>query len=83
MTFEAAILAALRDSDRPMSTREVADTVIKSGGVSIRGQTPDATVSAILYRLARNPETTGVRRQAVQGKARAKRGSVRWVWVRT
>ena len=81
MTFEAAVIEVLRNAERPLSAREVAEVVVRLGRVSTVGKTPDATVSACLYRLCRDPEATGVQRIAEEGPTRGKRGTVRWCWT--
>ena len=80
MTFEAAVIEVLRNAKRPLSAREVADAVVGLGRVPTVGKTPDATVSACLYRLGHNTAVTGVQRIAKEGPTRGKRGTVRWRW---
>jgi hypothetical protein len=82
MTFGEATVEVLRGASRPLSTREVADAVVRSGKVAQRGKTPEKTVSAVLYGLTRSPDNPGVERVAEEGPRRARRGTVRWFWRR-
>jgi hypothetical protein len=76
MTYYQAAMAVLGSSKKPLSTRELLDRVIELGLVESTGQTPEATLSAALYRHAMKDPV--LRRVFVPGSMRAKRGSVRW-----
>ena len=78
MTFAAAIIEVLRAAPRPRTYREVTDEVVRSGRVMTHGRTPHRSVARCLYALNRDP-TSGVRRIAMEGKTRARWGTVRWV----
>jgi HB1/ASXL restriction endonuclease-like protein with HTH domain len=80
LTFEGAALKVLRETGRPMTTRELADTVLRRKLVETRGKTPDATIAARLYGLAQSTKNPGIVRLAEPGPTRARRGSVRWSW---
>lgn len=76
ISYYEAALQVLRFSQRPLTTREITDIAIKSGLLTPRGKTPDATMSAVLYGRAKgHVEFTKL---ADPGNGRAKRGSVRW-----
>jgi len=76
MTFYEAALMVLRTADRPLTTAEITDRVLAAGLITTVGKTPQATMSAVLYRaLALDGE---LRRLAEPGSTRARRGTVRW-----
>ncbi len=76
MTYYMAALQVLRSAQRPLTTQEITDQAIKSGLITPRGKTPDATMAAVLYLCFRNdPELIKLEDP---GKKRAKKGSVRW-----
>jgi hypothetical protein len=76
MTFFEAALVVLESSRRPLSSTEIIERIRNQNLVKTTGRTPEATLSATLYRhLGKHPE---LRREHVAGKRRALRGSVRW-----
>lgn len=80
MTFVQASIEVLREASKPLTTREVADTVLRTKHVDSRGKTPLASISAALYVISKSPNNPGVRRLAKRGPNRAMRGTVRWIW---
>lgn len=74
--------AALKvmSAKKPLTTGEIMERVLERGLVQTRGRTPEATLSAELYREAKRPDAR-VRRLFTPGDARAARGSVKWVRV--
>lgn len=80
MSFLDAALVILKESKRPMTARELADAVLSRGLVTTGGRTPDATLAAQLYVRVKQQPDGPVRRVAVLGPSRARRGSVRWEW---
>jgi hypothetical protein len=76
MTYFDAALAVLQDAERPLTTREIVASALTRGLIEPRGKTPEATMSAELYRKAAFDRR--LVRMATPGAKRAKRGSVRW-----
>jgi hypothetical protein len=66
MTYLTAAIAVLQASGRPLTTSEVMAEITRQGLIPITGQTPEATLSAALYRnLGKHPQ---LRREAVQAQ---------------
>ncbi len=82
MRILEAALAVLRDADRPLTTREVAERVLARDLIATTGKTPDASISAALYVAVRRNRAPGLECLSEPGKGRAKRGSVRWRYRR-
>lgn len=80
MNYLQAAEAVLRESDEPLTTREVTERALAKGLLHTSGKTPEASMSAALYREANSSSTGRIRRLAEPGKTRARRGTVRWVW---
>ena len=78
MTYRDAALAILRSARRPMTTREITDAALKKGLITTDGKTPEATMSAVLYRYVRDVKGALIRREFTPGPTRAARESVRW-----
>ncbi len=78
MTFLAAALAVLAQSERPLTSRELAERVLQRHLVSTNGRTPEASLSAALYVALRDGRAPGLERLSEPGPTRARRGSVRW-----
>ncbi len=78
MTFQEAAEEVLRASKRPLSVREITEIALNRGLLSTRGKTPEATMSAELYRA---PADGPIRRESKPGQQRAARGSVRWFYA--
>jgi hypothetical protein len=69
-------LAVLRSARRPLTTREIVETAIRRGLIEPSGKTPEATLSAVLYRrVSQDPQLVKL---ANLGRGRAERGTVRW-----
>ena len=78
MTFREAAMLVLAEARTPLTIRELSDRIHQRGLVSTGGATPEATLSAALYRaLRRDPNGTLVR-LGEPGRARTARGTVRW-----
>jgi hypothetical protein len=76
MTYLEAALQVLHHSRCPLTTTEITQRILRERLVRSQGRTPEATLSAALYRgLGKYPQ---LRRVAEPGPKRAKRGSVRW-----
>lgn len=76
MTYLEAAITVLRTSRRPLTTAEIMERITRDGLVTGTGRTPEATLSAVLYRsLGKDPL---LRREAKQGRQRAVKGTVRW-----
>ncbi len=76
VTYVQAAIEVLRAKRTPMTTREILAEAIQRGLIIPRGKTPQASLSAALYREVHRNDT--LRRLFVPGKYRARRGSVRW-----
>jgi hypothetical protein len=76
MTYFEAAVSVLRSARRPLSTQEITDLAVQRKLIVPGGKTPNATMSAALYKgVGDNGELVKV---DVPGNGRAKRGSVRW-----
>jgi hypothetical protein len=73
--FEAALVVLAR-SGGTLTTREIVGAALDSGLIKPSGKTPEATMSAELYRRAKSDER--LVKLAMPGASRAERGSVRW-----
>lgn len=71
----------LKESGRPMTVAEITQQALDKGLVSSKGRTPQATMGSALYTHVRDTPGSPIRRQFQQGPVRARRKSVRWVWV--
>jgi len=49
MTYLKAALTVLRESQRPLTSREIAERAMAEGLIVTSGKTPEATMSAALY----------------------------------
>lgn len=78
MTYLAAAIAVLKTTGRPMTVLEITAAALKKGLIKPRGRTPEATMSAALYRYGRDVQTSLIRREYKAGTTRAARDSVRW-----
>lgn len=75
MTFQEAAAVVLRDFARPMTANEITEVALARGLLKTRGKTPEATMSATLYRIGSDGP---IRREYQAGRGRAVRGTVRW-----
>jgi HB1, ASXL, restriction endonuclease HTH domain len=82
MTFIEAAEAVLKTTKRAMTGAEIIEAAVRRGLITTRGKTPEATLSAALYRLVRDDPESPIQREYQQGSQRAVRGSVRWLYVR-
>jgi hypothetical protein len=76
MTYFDAAVAVLQRAKRPLTTREIVASALRLGLIEPRGKTPEATMSAELYRKAASDSR--LMKIATPGPNRAKRGTVRW-----
>lgn len=76
MTYYEAALQILRSARHPLTTREITDRAMERKLITPHGKTPQATMSAVLYRRAGN-DAEFVKLDT-QGNVRAKPGTVRW-----
>jgi hypothetical protein len=77
--FLQAAEEVLRRARRPLTAGEITKAALKRGLLRTDGKTPEASMSAALYRA---PADGPIRRMCEHGRTRAKRGSVRWTYVR-
>ena len=82
MTFLEAALAVLKRDKQPLTTAEITERAIEKGMLSTKGKTPEASMSAALYKEA-GTKKPRVSKIAQPGPTRAARGSVRWALVDT
>jgi hypothetical protein len=73
--FEAAI-TALERVRKPLTTRQLTEAAIKDGLIKPKGKTPEATMSAELYK--RLPTDSRLVKLETPGTNRAVHGTVRW-----
>ena len=78
MTYMDAAITVLRTARRPMTTRELTEAALRKRLINPSGQTPEATMSAVLYMNCQDVKGNVIQRQFTPGPARAARGSVRW-----
>jgi restriction system protein len=78
MSFLAAAIQVLEECQRPLSTRELTEEVLRRGLVETGGKTPEATLSSHLYRKVRAEPKGRIVRVADPGQERAVRDTVRW-----
>jgi len=64
-----------------MTTNELTAVAIKRSLIQPTGATPEATMSAALYCFVREHAEGPIFREWMEGRTRAKRDSVRWVYV--
>lgn len=81
MNYLEAAAIVLKQSDRPLTVREIIDQVVKRRLLIPEGKTPEASMSAALYTHVRDVPDSRIRRQFEQAVQRARRDSVKWVWV--
>jgi hypothetical protein len=77
MTYLDAAVRILSAAKRPMTTREITERAVARGFIAPEGKTPEATMSAVLYRRVKSEE--GLVKIATPGASRAQRGTVRWM----
>ncbi len=75
MTYYKAAIEVLKAAKRPLTVQEITDQAIEAGLIAPRGETPEATMSATLYRVRKHSDLVKVGDRA---NTRAKRGTVRW-----
>jgi hypothetical protein len=61
-----------------MTTRELTEVALRKRLITPNGQTPEASMSAVLYMRCRDVKGNVIQRQFTPGPTRATRGSVRW-----
>lgn len=76
MTYAEAAVEVLRTARAPLTVREIVELAQSKGLLTPRGRTPEASMSAVLYRKLGKDST--IVKVAEPGRARAVRGSVRW-----
>jgi hypothetical protein len=76
MTYYEAALSVLRSARRPLRTHEITDLAMQRKLIAPAGKTPNATMSAALYKRA--GDDGELVKIETPGNGRAQRGSVRW-----
>lgn len=79
MTFLQAAEQVLRTAKRPLTAREITEVALRKGLLETSGKTPEASMSAVLYKA---PADAPIRREYRKGPRRAVRDSVRWSYVK-
>lgn len=75
MTYAEAAVEVLRTARAPLTVKEIVERAQAKGLLTPKGRTPEATMSAVLYRKLRRD--SAFVKIAEPGNARAVRGSVR------
>jgi hypothetical protein len=78
MTYLEAAVKVLRASGRAMTIEEILAEAVSRRLLWPNGKTPEATMSAALYRYVRDAQDPQIERQSAPGPTRAHRGSVAW-----
>lgn len=78
VTFLEAAAEVLRKSRHPMTAWEITEAALKAGLIQTRGKTPHETMASALYTA---PDDFPVKKDAIPGRIRSRRGSVRWKYV--
>jgi hypothetical protein len=78
-SFLDAAVAILETADRPLTANEILAHALERGLIQPTGKTPLASMTARLYVHIRDARQPRVQRVFEPGRARAQRGSVRWV----
>ena len=76
MTYVEAAVEILRTARAPLTVKEIVEQAQARGLLTPRGRTPEASMSAALYR--RLGKDSAIVKVAESGNVRAVRGSVRW-----
>lgn len=77
MSFADAAIAVLSDRGAALTTKEVTEEALRRGLIPATGKTPVASMSAALYREVLQ-QRARIKRIAIEGPVRARRGSVKW-----
>jgi HB1, ASXL, restriction endonuclease HTH domain len=78
ISYLNAALRVLADFHRPMRIWEITEEALRRGLVKPAGKTPEASMSAALYRYARDHPQSQLERLYEPGGKRPRPGSVRW-----
>jgi hypothetical protein len=78
LTYFEAALRVLRETKRPMTTRELTHAAIASGLITPIGKTPEATMSATLYEKIQSDARIKKLGEQKPGMSRAGHGTVQW-----
>ena len=76
MTYAEAAVEVLRTARAPLTVKEIVEQARARGLLMPRGRTPEASMSAALYRKL--GKDSAIVKVAEPGNVRAVRGSVRW-----
>jgi hypothetical protein len=77
VTFLEAAARVLEKAQSPLTVSQITEAAVRRGLIESHGKTPEATMSAALYRA---PKDGPIQRVFSPGIVRARRGSVRWVY---
>jgi HB1, ASXL, restriction endonuclease HTH domain len=76
LTYFEAALTILSSAESPLTTRQITEHALRQGLITTRGRTPEATMSAALYRkLGTDDKLVKI---DVRAQKRAGHGTVRW-----
>jgi hypothetical protein len=78
--FDIAI-AILKEEPRPMTAREIPELALTKSLIAAPGKTPEASMNAALYTHTKGAASVPIVREFEPGPTRARRGSVRWVYM--
>jgi homoserine dehydrogenase len=82
MSYLEAATTVLKAARRPMTARDITTAALTGELIRLVGKTPEQTMSATLYVHVRAVPNGKIRRVCEPGPGRARRGSVRWVYVK-
>ena len=82
MTYLEAAVVILKASGAPLTAAEITKRAVHRDLIQPSGKTPEATMSARLYVESRRNPGFPIRRVFDPGAQRARRGSVRWTYLR-
>jgi HB1, ASXL, restriction endonuclease HTH domain len=71
VSARARALEVVKRARGPIAVQDVVKKVLATPGVELKGKTPDATISAMLYTEAKKPD--GAIRKAGRGMVEARR----------
>jgi hypothetical protein len=82
VSYVEAAVQVLKAVGRPLTTTEITEFAVARRLIDPKGKTPNRSMAARLYLHIRDARPPHIRKTFIPGKARAKRGSVRWTLVR-
>lgn len=78
MTYLEAALRVLRERGEALTVQEITDQALAASLITPAGKTPEASMSAVLYREVKSNPGGNLRKRSQPGTIRPRRGSVRF-----